>query len=283
MISDLTTGSEGEAEVPGDDGFGELLVPGAATGAILGSDVPLSFWGGVDPSTGVVIDSHHPLHGDTVSGKILVIPSGRGSCSGSGAIFEMLLCGTAPAALVFSHHESILTSGVLIASELFNRGIPVLRLTHADWSRVRSMTTATIADRSISGDGGDSEGSGATTVVCGDEEPDITLSEFDQQVLDGVFGEAARIAMKIVLRVAQLDGAGELVDVEMAHIDGVFYQGPASLTYATTLRDLGARVRVPSTMNAICVAVMTSLPACVARAIVSFCISGTRATPASTP
>jgi predicted aconitase/predicted aconitase with swiveling domain len=238
--------------MPQDSLIGECLVGGTASGRVLHSDVPLSFWGGVDPLTGVVVDKHHPLEGQSLTGNVVMIPSGRGSCSGSGAIFEMLLNNTAPAALVFCHHESILTLGVVIASELFDRQIPVLRVSQADFARLRSMTTVTIVDESIY------DGAGPSRVLAvhpssDDEIAGVTLSEQDQAFLDGALGEAARVAMRIVLRAAKLEGAGELIDVETAHIDGVFYQGPASLRFATTLRDLGAKVRVPTSMNAICV------------------------------
>lgn len=247
-----------EHTFPGDpDGsaaslIGECLVSGTASGEIVISEVPLSFWGGVDPVSGVVIDEHHPLRGQCVSGKILAIPSGRGSCSGSGAIFEMLLGGTAPAALVFRHHESILALGVVIASEFFDRAIPVVRLDDAEFSALGSMTAATVVDGTILR-GIQSDQPWPRTTSVDEEGVGVRISQLDQQFLDGDFGEAARIALRIVLRAAELEGAAELIDVEMAHLDGVFYQGPGSLTYATTLRDLGARVRVPTTMNAICI------------------------------
>ena len=59
------------------------LIGGVAEGELLYSDTGLSFWGGVDPVTGVVIDHTHPLKGQCVSGKVLAIPNGRGSCTGS--------------------------------------------------------------------------------------------------------------------------------------------------------------------------------------------------------
>ena len=239
--------------------IGDCLVPGSAAGEVLSSAVPLSFWGGVDPSSGMVVDTHHPLYGQCVTGRILALPSGRGSCSGSGAIFEMLFAGTAPAALVFSHRESILTLGVVIAGELLGRAIPMVQLDEADFSVLASLPAVSVTDGVIRPAGGvehvqaeheQGEGDRAVAERTG---PPVRLSQVDQQFLDGDFGEAASVAMRIVLRAAELEGATELIDVESAHVDGVFYQGPGSLAYAVTLRDLGATVRVPTTMNAICV------------------------------
>lgn len=78
------------------------LVEGSASGPVLACDTGISFWGGIDPQTGRVIDVHHPNHGDDVSGRVLAMPTSRGSCSGSGVLLELALNGKAPAALVFA-------------------------------------------------------------------------------------------------------------------------------------------------------------------------------------
>lgn len=202
----------------------------------------------------MVTDTHHPLAGASLTGKIVALPSGRGSCAGSGAIVEMLAAGTAPSGLIFEHKESILTVGVLIARELMNRAIPVVRLESADFRRVRTAARASIVDGSVVLD--DTAPAAVRSADSSGDDFDPTgleLTDQDRAFLAGEFGEAGRVAMRTVIRSAQLEGATELVDVESAHIDGCFYQGPASLTFATTLRDLGARVRVPSSMNALCV------------------------------
>ena len=67
------------------------LVPGRARGRLLAARVGLSFWGGVDPSTGCVIDRSHPLHNTSITDRVLVLPGGRGSCTGSQVILELLL------------------------------------------------------------------------------------------------------------------------------------------------------------------------------------------------
>lgn len=227
---------------------GECLVPGTGSGDVLFSDVPLSFMGGVDPFTGVVTDIHHPLHGACVSGRVLVIPSGRGSCSGSGVIVEMLVHGSAPAALVFSHHESILTLGVVISRELFGPGIPVLRLAEDDFATLRGTASAAVTDGVVH-----AVGSVPPSVPDDVQRPAIPLTADDERILAGAYGEGARTAMRIVLEAARFEGATELVDVEMGHIDGCFYQGPASLAFAQRLAATGSTVRVPTTMNSILV------------------------------
>ena len=57
-----------------------------------------------------------------------MMPSSRGSCTGSGVLLDLILTGRAPAALVFSEAEDVLTLGALIAAEMFGKPLPVLRL-----------------------------------------------------------------------------------------------------------------------------------------------------------
>lgn len=231
---------------------GKALIAGQASGEVLHAETGLSFMGGVDASSGRIIDVHHPLCGQSVAGKILCIPSGRGSCSGSLVIFELLMNGHAPAALVFRHKETILTLGVLIAGELFQRGIPVLQLDGAAFGALSDARFARIDDDTIQPT--NILADVALSFVLPKPDPlDFTLSDLDRRFLAGEFGEAARIAMRIVLQTARIEGAVELVDVDMAHLDGVFFQGPAGIKFARRLCDLGAKVRVPTTMNAICV------------------------------
>jgi len=81
----------------------------------------------------------------------------------------------------------------------------------------------------------------------------LTLSDLDQQLLNGGNGKAAQMAMQIVVRMAELQGANKLVDVRQAHIDAVVYNGPSSLLFAQKLASLGGKVRVPTTLNSLSV------------------------------
>jgi len=76
-----------------------------------------------------------------------------------------------------------------------------------------------------------------------------TLSEKDRQTLDGEHGEAARLAMRIVARMAEVQGAPSLMDVTQAHIDACGLLSDAGLEFAEKLASLGGRVAIPTTLN----------------------------------
>jgi predicted aconitase with swiveling domain len=114
------------------------LVDGTADGFALVTDMPLSFWGGVDPETGRIIDNRHPLVGELLTGRILVLPSGRGSCSASGVLLESISNGTAPAGIVVSEIDPILGLGSILGEELLTRIVPVVLLPEADRAAIRS-------------------------------------------------------------------------------------------------------------------------------------------------
>lgn len=77
----------------------------------------------------------------------------------------------------------------------------------------------------------------------------VRLSPFDRALLAGEEGEAAQLAMRILIRMAEVRGAPSMLDIEAAHIDSTIYVGDAGLEFAERLAGLGARVRVPSTLN----------------------------------
>jgi predicted aconitase with swiveling domain len=108
--------------------IGDPVVPGESVGQVLNLERPLSFWGGVDPETGRVTDVHHPQHGVVVTGRVLVMPTGRGSSSSSSVLLECVRAGTAPAALLVHHVDPILPVGAAVAIELYGRGPAVVRI-----------------------------------------------------------------------------------------------------------------------------------------------------------
>ena len=79
----------------------------------------------------------------------------------------------------------------------------------------------------------------------------LRLTAEERAMLAGEAGEAARIALRIVARLAPVYGARSLLEVTRAHIDGCIYEGDAGLAFAERLADLGGRVRVPTTLNVV--------------------------------
>lgn len=96
----------------------EVLHPGAGRGTVLVLAEPLSFWGGVDPATGRIVDPHHPQRGAVTAGRVLLLPGGRGSSSSSSVLAECIRRGTAPAALLLGEADPILVLGALVARKL---------------------------------------------------------------------------------------------------------------------------------------------------------------------
>jgi uncharacterized protein len=102
------------------------LAPGTAVGEALVLRAPLSFWGGIDSETGTVIDRSHPDLGACVTGRVLVMPGGRGSSSSSSVLAETLRRGTGPVALVLSAADPILTVGAIVAEALYGIRCPIV-------------------------------------------------------------------------------------------------------------------------------------------------------------
>ena len=245
---------------------GEALTSGSARGPVLFSDTALSFWGGVAPTSGEVIDRHHPLSGQIITGKVLAIPKGRGSCTGSSVLMEVILNGNGPSALVLEQTDEILALGAIVAELVFGRALPVVsvgsaafaRLRHAVWAEVLADGQVRLSDQAPPASPPQSASkswseSAAKALALSSAPTDIQLSAQDLEILAGGQGKARQVAMQIVLRMARLQGASELIDVVQAHIDGCIYTGSASLRFAQQLCAWGAQVKVPTTLNSISV------------------------------
>jgi len=124
---------------------GRVLIAGEADGRLLRLRAPISFWGGVDPATGIIIDPRHPDHGACISGRILAIPATVGSSSSSAVMLELLRVGRAPAALLLATVDAILTLGVVVAREMGYPVIPVLELSARDLAGLPDGRAARIA------------------------------------------------------------------------------------------------------------------------------------------
>ena len=128
---------------------GQPIVAGSARAEALAGDAPLSFWGGFDPETGIVIDRRHPLNGCLAAGRVLVIPSGRGSCSGSGVLLEALHNGMAPAAIITSRLDPVIGLGCILGDELYARHPPLVVVPDQDRLQIETGDLIEIDDRGL--------------------------------------------------------------------------------------------------------------------------------------
>ncbi|MEM2098712.1 MAG: DUF126 domain-containing protein [Candidatus Bathyarchaeia archaeon] len=94
---------------------GRIIYKGASEGEALVTFQPISFYGGVDPNTGEVIEKGHELQGKTVKDKMLVFPTGKGSTVGSYTLYRMKKNGTAPAGIITKECETVVAVGAIIS------------------------------------------------------------------------------------------------------------------------------------------------------------------------
>jgi len=94
---------------------GRRIFGGRAKGNAMVSGEAVSFFGGVNPDTGVIEEEGHPLQGKSVSGRVLVFPHGKGSTVGSYTLYRMMKTGTAPVAILNRECETIVAVGAIIA------------------------------------------------------------------------------------------------------------------------------------------------------------------------
>jgi uncharacterized protein len=95
--------------------YGRKIYSGEVEAEALVTRMGISFFGGVDPENGCIVEKGHELEGQSISGKILVFPSGKGSTVGSYTLFRLKMNGKAPAAIVNAECETITAVGCIIA------------------------------------------------------------------------------------------------------------------------------------------------------------------------
>ena len=94
-----------------------------------------------------------------------------------------------------------------------------------------------------------------TALVCpGGAAAELTSVQLDRRdrelPLWRMGSRALQLAMRILLRMAEVVRAPKLIDISSAHIDGCLYHGEAGQEFAERLVSSGARVVVPSTLDA---------------------------------
>lgn len=107
---------------------GRIIYKGKAQGEALVTSMPISFYGGVDPNTGVVIEKGHELNGVSIKDKVLVFPQGKGSTVGSYTLYRLKKNGVAPAAMINKETETIIAVGAIISEIPFIDKIDIAKI-----------------------------------------------------------------------------------------------------------------------------------------------------------
>jgi predicted aconitase with swiveling domain len=94
---------------------GRKIYKGIAEAEAIVTNDGISFYGGVDPDTGKVVEVGHELEGQSVTGKVLVFPTGKGSTVGSYTMYRMMKNNTAPVAIVNNQIDTIIAVGCIIS------------------------------------------------------------------------------------------------------------------------------------------------------------------------
>ena len=175
-----------------------------------------------------------------------MMPSSRGSCTGSAVLLGLALAGNAPVGIVFREPEDTLTLGAVLANTMYGSHIAVIRLDKQQYHQLAQQLSAVIDDCVLL-----TENLSIDLNVLNSDH--LTLTAEDQKMLDGDGGAAIQIAIQTICTMGLVHGAKKLTDISRAHIDGCIYASPANLTFAQTLRQMDAQVCVPTTMNAISV------------------------------
>jgi len=124
--------------------MGKAVVAGSAQGRALVSKEPISFWGGVSPRSGEIIDRRHERSGAIVAGRVFVFPQGRGSSTSSATLLESIRTGVAPAAIINLKPDPILALGSIVSDELFHRFVPMVVLAEEDFFSIKENDRLTI-------------------------------------------------------------------------------------------------------------------------------------------
>jgi predicted aconitase with swiveling domain len=119
-------------------------MPGTGRGRLLVTRQPISFWGCVDPATGRISDKRHELFGESVSGRVLVFPFGKGSSTGSLMVLELLRVGLAPAAIVNVRTEPLLATGPVVGKHFYGKSFPIVNVGEADLVHLKTGLDAEV-------------------------------------------------------------------------------------------------------------------------------------------
>ena len=120
------------------------LVAGHGRGEILTTYQSISFWGGVDPASGMIIDPRHELFDRSITAKVLAFPYGKGSTGAPLVLLELAKQATAPAAIINIETDPLLVAGPIISKYFYGTAIPVVALSRAAFDRLQTGQAATV-------------------------------------------------------------------------------------------------------------------------------------------
>jgi predicted aconitase with swiveling domain len=120
---------------------GRVIYRGRGEGDALVASQPISFYGGIDPNSGRIIERGHELEGEFVKGKVLVFPHGKGSTVGSYVLYRLAKTGVAPSAIINERCETIVAVGAIIS------GIPCVD--KIDISKIRPNTRVRVSGGTV--------------------------------------------------------------------------------------------------------------------------------------
>lgn len=134
---------------PGNDHSleGVTLCAGTASGEVLVLEQPLSLWGGTDLASGRITDVHHPQHGVSLVGRVVLMSASRGSSSSSSVLAEQIRSGVGPAAIVLLERDGILCLGALAATELYGIRMPIVLIPRGGALPAGRVTVSAEGDR----------------------------------------------------------------------------------------------------------------------------------------
>lgn len=121
-----------------------VLVKGMGEGRVLKTDQTISFWGGVDPETGKIIDPRHPLFDEVITSKVLAFPYGKGSAAAPLVILELARQRTLPAAIINVETDPLLVAGPVISHRFYGSTTPVVKLSQDAFDRLQTGQTAVV-------------------------------------------------------------------------------------------------------------------------------------------
>jgi predicted aconitase with swiveling domain len=107
---------------------GRQIVAGYTSGAALVSKKAISFYGGVDPTSGIITEKDHDLEGQSITGKILIFSTGKGSTVGSYTLYRLKANKKAPLAIINAESEPITAVGCILAEIPCVDHIPIHQL-----------------------------------------------------------------------------------------------------------------------------------------------------------